>query len=190
MSIKTISASKDFILLKDRITDFSEQVKKLSNIDFNQCYHCQSCSGGCPFSHIMDYLPNRVIRLIQFGQKEKALKCSSIWICVGCDTCAIQCPNAVDISSVMKALCRIAIEEGYLSEPDIYDFHKEVLNSINRYGRTHKLEIMMRYKLRKRDWFGDMGVGTKMLLKRKLEFFPSRVDNMEEIKQLFEENRI
>ncbi len=177
------------IRLNEATSDFSYQVKELSGVNFNQCFHCLSCSGGCPFSGIMDYLPNRVIRLIQYGQKEQALTCSSIWLCVGCDTCATQCPNAVDISSVMKALCRIALNENTISEPDIYSFHKEVFNSIQKYGRTHKLEIMMRYKLYKRDFFSDIGVGTKMLLKQKLEFLPSRVSNIKEIRQLFEENR-
>ncbi|MBR9984830.1 MAG: hypothetical protein KFF68_02860 [Desulfosarcina sp.] len=34
----------------------------------NLCLHCQSCSGGCPFTAAMDLLPNRVLRLIQLGK--------------------------------------------------------------------------------------------------------------------------
>ena len=68
----------------------------------------------------------------------------------------------------------------------ILNFHKEVLNSIERYGRTHKFEIMLRYKMRKHDWFSDMAVGVKMFAKRKLELLPSRSRDMKAIKGLFE----
>jgi len=44
-----------------------------------------------------------------------------------------------------------------------------VLGSIERYGRTHKLEIMLRYKLKTRDLISDWTVGMKMLAKRKLD---------------------
>jgi hypothetical protein len=60
------------------------------------------------------------------------------------------------------------------------------LDSIQRYGRTHKFEIMLRYKLRRRDWFSDMAVGLKMFAKRKLELLPSRSRDMKTIKSLFE----
>ena len=85
------------------------------------------------------------------------------------------------------ALREIAIEQGAaIAEPDILNFHKEVLHSIERYGRTHKLEIMLRYKMRRRDWFSDMAIGLKMFAKRKLELLPSRSRDMQTIKGLFE----
>ncbi len=48
---------------------------------------------------------------------------------------------------------------------------------------------MWRYKLHTCDWFNDMDVGLKMLVKRKLELWPSRVKALEEIAHLFKENR-
>ncbi len=174
---------------KDMDFSFPKEVKKQSGVDFNACYHCQSCSGGCNFSTIMDYMPNSVIRLVQLGLKDEALACSSIWICVGCDTCGIQCPNSIDISTLMSTLSQMSLEmsrtKSSMSEPEIYKFHEEVMNSIKSYGRTHKLEIMLRYKIRNRDWFGDTIVGTKMFLKNKIELLPSKVENISEVQQLF-----
>ncbi|MCU0540201.1 MAG: hypothetical protein MUF46_10000 [Desulfobacterales bacterium] len=60
------------------------------------------------------------------------------------------------------------------------------MNSIERYGRTHKIEIMMRYKLRKLDLLSDWQVGLKMLAKRKLDLTPSRVERVGDVKKLFE----
>ncbi len=130
--------------------------------------------------------PNNVLRLVQLGLKDEALDSSAIWICVGCNTCAIQCPQAIDISALMDTLREISIEEGKeITEPEIRGFHKEVLNSIERYGRTHKLEIMLRYKIKQRNWFGDMDVGLKMIAKRKLDLMPSKITSLENIKKLF-----
>lgn len=166
---------------------FTGEVIRRSGVNVNLCWHCKCCSSGCPFSEAMDFLPNQVIRLIQLGFRQDALRASSIWICVGCNTCSMECPQAIDIAVVMDTLGEMAIEEGIaVGEPDILNFHKEVLDSIRRYGRTHKLEIMMRYKIRKRDWFSDMDVGIKMLAKRKLDLRPSRVKQIEAVRGLFD----
>jgi heterodisulfide reductase subunit C len=180
------SPTNNLIDLSGMDTRFGAEVKRRSGVDFYSCWQCKSCVNGCPFSQAMDYPPNGIIRLIQLGQKQQVLQSSTIWICVGCNTCSIQCPNAIDIPGVNDTLREIAIEEGItVAEPDIYNLHREVLHSIERYGRTHKLEIMMRYKLRKKDWLTDFAVGLKMLAKRKLDLLPSRISDIGKIRRLF-----
>ena len=187
MQNHTPASSLKFTDISRRDQNFVETVKCRSGEDINLCGHCQACAGGCPFVTAMDYPPNRVIRLVQLGLKQEALESSGIWICVGCNTCSVQCPNAIDIPAVNDTLRQMAIEEGAkIAEPNILHFHQEVLNSIERYGRTHKFEIMLRYKLRQRDWFSDSSVGLKMFVKRKLELLPSRSKDMKTIKKLFE----
>ncbi len=164
-------------------------IKASSGIDFNSCLHCKTCANGCPFLEGMDYAPNAVIRLIQFGMEEEALKCSTIWVCVGCNTCSSCCPMAIDIPAVMDGLRHKAIEQGVkIAEPDIMNFHTEVLNTVKKYGRTHKLEIMMRYKFKKMDLLSDMGVGLKMLKKRKLDLTPSKIQDKKAIEKIFRKN--
>jgi len=183
---------KDQIIdLDDLDSSFPKEVIQRSGVNLNTCLHCLSCAGGCEFSNNMDFLPNQMIRMVQLGLKNKALSCSGIWFCVGCNTCSIQCPMGIDISTITDVLCQIALEKGIVvAEPHILKFHEEVLNSIKRYGRTHKLEIMFRYKLYKKDWFSDMGVGFKMLTKRKLDILPSKISEPEEIKKFFQKNRM
>jgi heterodisulfide reductase subunit C len=176
------------IRLIDLDLRFSNDIKRLAGTDFRSCLQCRSCSSGCPFSDYMDYMPNGVMRLVQLGLKTEALKCNTIWICVGCHTCSIQCPMAIDIPGVMDALRERAVAEHVdIIEPDILNFHREVLNSIERYGRTHKLEIMMRYKLKKFDLLSDLQVGVKMLAKRKLDLTPSRIEQIGDMKKIFKE---
>ena len=176
------------ICLKDLDFRFSQKVKRWAGTDFHTCLQCRSCSGGCPFSEYMDYMPNGVMRLVQLGLKSEALTCNTIWICVGCHTCTIQCPMAIDIPGVMDVLREQAIAEHVdILEPDILNFHREVLGSIERYGRTHKLEIMLRYKLKTRDLISDWTVGMKMLAKRKLDLTPTRVERIDDMKKIFQE---
>lgn len=170
---------------------FVTEVIRKAGVDINKCWHCQTCASGCPFVKAMDYPPNRVIRLVQLGLRKEALESAGIWICVGCNTCAIQCPNGIDIPAVNDALRQMAMEEGVvIAEPNILNFHQAVLQSIQRHGRTHKLEVMMRYKLKKRDWFTDMTVGAKMFARRKLELLPSKSKNMAEIRRIFDQKSI
>lgn len=168
-------------------SEFSDEIIRLSGVNINLCWHCKTCAGGCPFSQAMDYFPNQVIRLIQLGLKVEVMRSSSIWICVGCHTCSMECPQVIDMSSVMDAARKIAIaEKNVLGQPQIYDFHKQVVNSIRRYGRTHKLEIMLRYKLKRLDLFSDVDVGLKMLSKRKLDLMPSKVKQLSDVRKLFD----
>ncbi len=175
----------------DRVkSDLNGQLGK----DYNRCLHCQCCGNGCPFIQAMDYAPNAVIRLIQYGLVDQALATSTIWVCVSCNTCAMQCPMAIDIPGLMDKLRHMALDNGSeVAEPDVLKFHQTVLDSISRYGRTHKLDIMMRFKLSTRRWLQDWQVGLKMMAKRKLDLLPSKVDEMEAVKPFFdarsEENR-
>ena len=186
MKTKMQVSSNQIIDLSSRDVSLSAEVKRRSGVNIDLCWQCQSCAGGCPFVRAMDYSPNQIIRFVQLGQQKTALESSGIWICVGCNTCSIQCPNAIDIPAVNDALRQIAMEqEVVVAEPNILHFHQAVLQSIQRYGRTHKLEVMLRYKLKKHDWFADMAVGLKMFAKRKLELLPSRSTNIADIRRLF-----
>lgn len=169
--------------------EFVREVENRSGTDLSACFHCRCCAGGCPFIEAMDYAPNGVIRLAQLGLRDEALQSATIWTCVGCHTCSIACPMAIDMAAVMDAMRQIALETGAaIAEPDVLNFHREVIRSIERYGRTHKLEIMMRYKVKTRDWFTDMDVGLRMLAKRKLDLMPSRVSNPRGLKKMFQDN--
>lgn len=165
---------------------FTQEVMEKSKTKLTRCYSCMTCSSGCQFQHIMDVKPHAIMRMVQMGMKEPVLAASGPWLCVGCNTCSTNCPNAIDIPAVMDVIRQKAIEENRpIPEPDVLNFHNALINSIERYGRTHKLEIMMRYKLVQRDLFSDMDVGMRMLAKRKLDLRASKVKDLHEIKKLF-----
>jgi heterodisulfide reductase subunit C2 len=93
----------------------------------------------------------------------------------------------LSLAAVMDTLRLMAVEEGVaIGKPNIIDFHKEVLRSLEKYGRAHKLGIMLGYKRQTGGWLKDLDLGLKMLAKRKLDLIPSRVrDANKEIADLF-----
>lgn len=189
--MKAKDKNKTFRLPANGHRHIIKDVVDRSGTDINCCLHCQSCGGGCPVSDAMTYKPNGIIRLLQLEFIQEALESSDIWYCIGCNTCSMACPQAIDIASMMDAVREMTIEAGVkIAEPDIFNFHKEVINSIERHGRTHKLEIMMRYKIRTRDLFSDVDLGLKMLAKRKLDLRPSKVNDRREIDAIFSNHKI
>ncbi|WP_051564418.1 4Fe-4S dicluster domain-containing protein [Desulfovermiculus halophilus] len=174
------------IVLGDEPEGIRRDLQQHSKTNFMRCLQCRACSSGCPVYFAMDLGPNRIIRLLQLGQFEQAMQNSTIWICVGCDTCSSNCPMAIDIPAVMDVLRQYALDmNASIPTPDIIGLHNEILASIERYGRTHKLEIMLRYKVKNKPWFEDMDIGIKMLSKRKLHLFPSKVKTTEDIREIF-----
>jgi heterodisulfide reductase subunit C len=190
-AVKPADGTSGAIKLAESSGTFAASVRQRAGNNLNKCLHCRTCAGGCPFSSSMDYKPNEVIRLVQLGLRRDAFQCGSIWVCVGCHTCAVQCPMGIDIASVMDAVRQLALaENAQIAEPNIHHFHREVMGCIERYGRTHKLEIMMRYKMKSHDWFTDMMTGLKMLMKGKLELRPSKIEHVHLIKDLFDRRRV
>jgi heterodisulfide reductase subunit C len=177
----------DRIAADNRRPSLAAEVRERSGTQLNRCYQCRSCGNGCPFVQAMDYAPNQALRLVQFGMREEVLSCKTIWVCVGCHTCSSQCPMSIDIAAVMDTLRLMAVEEGVvIGKPNIIDFHEEVLRSLEKYGRAHKLGIMLGYKRQTGRWLKDLDVGLKMLAKRKLDLIPSRArDVNKEIADLF-----
>ena len=171
-------------------TDTNDPFKKiidhLARQRVDLCWHCWTCSAGCPFSDHMDLLPNKVIRLVQLNQREEVLRCRTIWLCVGCHTCSMQCPNSIDIAAVMDALRQIAIRDGVTApETDIYKFHKYVYGSIRKHGRLNKMEALTRFKIGSGKLFTDLQAGVKMLTRGKLDLLPHGIADRDELAGIF-----
>ena len=88
------------------------EIKEISGVDVRACYQCGKCTAGCPLASAMDLMPNQILRLLQLGEHEQALKSRTIWQCASCLTCAARCPKEVDPARVMDALRTILMRQG------------------------------------------------------------------------------
>ena len=117
----------------------------------SHCYQCSKCSAGCPVAEEMDMLPHQIIHSVALGEEEAALDSIAIWICAGCYTCAVRCPNDINIASVMDDLRKRAVESNRpCPKPEVLQFHQAFLADMNRRGRVHELRFMGEYNLKNR----------------------------------------
>ena len=139
------------------------------------CYQCGKCSTGCPVSDEMDILPHQIIHMLALGMDDRVLRANTIWMCAGCYTCAVRCPNDIDITRVMDDLRKRATEEGIECPlPDVLTFHRNFIRDFGRRGRVHELRMMGEFNLRTRRPFHDAAIGLKMFLKGRLHLMPER----------------
>lgn len=166
---------------------FVEQVNAISEQTIQLCYHCHKCTSGCPVADEMAYGPDRVLRMVQLGEKEKLLASHDIWICASCETCGTRCPNEIDIARVMDALRQISVAEGIaIAEPDAIKFHRLFLSLIQRMGRMHEATLLSLYLLWTRNIFGYVGTAANMLAKGKAPLIPRPVKSRGDVKRIFE----
>ncbi|MCE5268869.1 MAG: 4Fe-4S dicluster domain-containing protein [Planctomycetaceae bacterium] len=114
------------------------------------CYQCGKCSAGCPVAEQMDMLPNQLVRLVQMGRFDRALKSEAIWKCVSCMTCSTRCPKSVDCAGVMDALRELAVKQGKASKKRLRTllFQQAFLDNIRRNGRLREVELIGEFKTR------------------------------------------
>ncbi len=165
---------------------FVNQVNELSEQTIQLCYHCHKCTAGCPVADEMTYGPDRVLRMVHFGDKERLLTSHDIWVCASCETCGTRCPNEIDIARVMDALRQMAVAEGAaIAEPDAIKFHRLFLFLIQNMGRMHEASLMGIYLLWTMDFMDYVGVGPKMFFKGKVPLFPHRIKGRGDVKRIF-----
>ncbi len=139
------------------------------------CYQCSKCSSGCPVVDEMDISPHQVMHYLSLGMEEKVLNSKTIWICAGCFTCAIRCPNDIDITTVMDTMRKKAIDKGIKGPlQDVYKFHTSFINSFKGTGRVHEVRMMAENNMRTGKPFNNVMLAPKMLLKGRLHILPPK----------------
>jgi heterodisulfide reductase subunit C len=157
---------------------FQERIEKITSQHPSQCYQCGKCSAGCPVRDFLTVPPNRVVRLVQLGMHEEALRSSTIWMCAGCLTCSSRCPKNFDLAKFMDAMRQISIEDNIRpADPKVQKFHKSFLKQIKKHGRSYELGLLMDYKLATGDLLQDVDAAPSAILKRKISFIPHNIKN-------------
>lgn len=114
------------------------------------CYQCRRCAAGCPVGEETGYVtPDRLIRMIILGDREKALNNELVWKCVSCFTCGTRCPNGIQTARITETLKKMS-KDAHLEplKPKVANFHSSFLKSGVRWGRVNEMEFLAFYELR------------------------------------------
>lgn len=162
------------------------RIEKEAGTSVNLCYQCGKCSAGCPVAFAMDYTPRKVIRLLQLGMVDEALKVDGIWICATCETCSTRCPRGVDIASLMDTLRREALAQGKITDKKVAVFNEAFLDGVRSFGRTFEAGILMKHNLKTGQLLKDADLGLPMMSRGKVSLFPHKIKARNEVKKIFD----
>jgi heterodisulfide reductase subunit C2 len=159
------------------------------------CYQCGKCSAGCPVADQMDLQPNQLVRLVQIGHTDRAMRSEAIWKCVSCQTCSTRCPKLVDCAGVMDALRQLAVERGAASDERMRTvvFQQAFLDNIRRNGRLCEVELIGFFKTRA--FFKDFNIpmlmkdamlAPELMKRKKFHLIGERVKDRGVVGRIFE----
>jgi heterodisulfide reductase subunit C2 len=173
---------------------WSSAIAAQSGIRVASCYQCLRCSNSCPVSAFMDIKPHQVVRLVQLGQQERLLQCSSIWVCLSCEMCTTYCPNEIDVAGLMNHLKNLVVAGRRIpAELDISTFHEVFLSVLRKNGRINDLQLMQRYKWKRlmqgnlppRDEvLRDLRLAIQLLKRNRLRLLPEKSPAAGEIRAI------
>lgn len=178
------------VLEKNR--SFVDEFIEESGTDIRQCYQCAKCSGGCPGTFAMDYLPNQIIRMLMLGMKEEVLKSKTIWVCMSCNTCTTRCIRDIDVAHVMDSLRKEAIKHGYTEHAkNVTICNDTFLWTLRSWGRLFDAGMTLIYNMKTGNPMRDTQFGLPLMLKGKMSPvpIPHKIRGTKEIKNIFEKTK-
>ncbi|MEM1658914.1 MAG: CoB--CoM heterodisulfide reductase subunit C [Candidatus Jordarchaeales archaeon] len=107
-------------LIKKFDTDFTQEVieyasKFFENVEnVKSCIQCATCTGSCPSGRETAWRVRKLIRQIQLGLKNAAIRNDVLWDCTTCYTCQERCPRLIPITDIVRAVRNIAVRNGFM----------------------------------------------------------------------------
>jgi heterodisulfide reductase subunit C len=165
--------------------DFIRRVEEESGQTVSKCYQCGNCSAACPMGFAYDFQVNRIMRMIQAGQKDAVLSSKSLWYCATCESCTVRCPNNIDVATVMDVCRHMARREKKKGVRGVRAFVFSFLETVRLFGRSYEMGAMGGFMALAMKPFTDLDLLPKVLPKRKLPLLPHAIQGRAEVAGIF-----
>ncbi len=83
-----------------------KELREFGIKDWNECYHCGTCTAICPLTAQGFLFPRKEIRLMQMGLSDPLSACVEPWLCYYCGECSETCPRDANPGELMMSLRR------------------------------------------------------------------------------------
>jgi heterodisulfide reductase subunit C len=153
---------------------FAEEIRKRSGENVFLCYQCRKCASGCPSRMFMDSTPTELMRYVQLGMVDAAMKGNTVWYCLSCQTCSTRCPQDIDIAHVVDTI-RIIVQEKKIKADtkNMRLFNWLWMTMLKYMGRMYEVGLTGTLNLFTGRPLKDLLLGGKMIRKGKLKLLPS-----------------
>jgi heterodisulfide reductase subunit C len=153
----------------------------------DHCIQCGSCTASCPVSYAMDLTPRQLIGMFRAGAIEELLESRTIWVCASCYQCTTRCPADIQITDLIYAFRRIAIERGIFPKRfPTYVFSETFIAQIRRYGRNFESGLILEYFLRTspQALLGRRRAGIALLRHHRIPFRPQKIKDIDGLRRI------
>jgi heterodisulfide reductase subunit C len=172
-------------------------LQQVSNIpggeSIKKCIQCGCCTGSCPVSYMMDITPREVIALFRAGDIESILSSRTIWICASCYACTVRCPQGVQVTDILYALKRLAMDQKIFPKRfPVYALSQSFVGLTNRFGRSYEPGLIILYALKTNPLklLGMLPLFVKLLLKGRIGILPERIKKTKAFSRILKEAEI
>jgi heterodisulfide reductase subunit C len=155
-------------------TAFAQEITRRSGENVFLCYQCKKCASGCPSRIFMNSTPTELMRYVQLGMVDEAMKGDTVWFCLSCQTCSTRCPQDIDIAHVVDTI-RILVQEKKIKADTKNQrlFNRLWMKILKYMGRMYEVGLTGMLNLFTGNPFKDFPLGIKMVRKGKLKLLPS-----------------
>lgn len=179
---------------KELRDSFLQQVTNIPGGEsIKKCIQCGTCTGSCPVSYTMDITPREVIALFRAGDIESILSSRTIWICASCYACTVRCPQGVQVTDILYALKRLAIEQEIFPKRfPVYALSQSFIGFTNRYGRSYEPGLIIAYFLKTNPLklLGMIPLFLKLFFKGRIWLLPKKIKGTKTFSRILKEAEI
>jgi heterodisulfide reductase subunit C len=153
------------------------------------CIQCGVCSASCPLARYMDFTPRRLMHMAREGFKRDVLGSFTIWLCTSCYSCMVDCPRKIQVTDIMYALKRRAIEDGaYPRHFPIAVLAGEFAAMIRRKGRVTESWLVVKVFLKSSilRLIGMSKLGTQLFFRGRMNMLPESIHNRKQLQKMLD----